>query len=207
MSEPNTNSMIPVENVHKDDGDNHVEIPQTGISTENSNTANAKTHSGSDNENGTSTENKNAADEKTHSVSDDEKGTSTENNNTANENTHSDSDDEDLIDKDANDDYAFSEVTNWFGPAASNVAEPGQNTESAGEGEEERPIIYYDEETMKFIEVFRSTHKMRWWDPENQVYVEHFSQAIDDWLNRNEVYSSDDGNDDDLVDGEAIWNY
>lgn len=61
--------------------------------------------------------------------------------------------------------------------------------------EEERPFLFYEEDTMKFIEVFRSTHRMRWWDADNGKYVEYFSQAIEDTLNRNEPQESEDNKD------------
>lgn len=171
--------MTSVENGHKDDGDKQVEIPKNGISTENSETANENTHSGSGDKN---------------------------NNNTAAENTHSDNDDENLIDWDLNDDYTFDEVTNWLGPIP---MLPRQAT-PVEENEEERPIIYYDEENFKYIEIFRSTRQMRWWDAEKGEYVPYYSQAIDDWLNKNDVYHSEDeedGVEDELWDGEEIWNY
>lgn len=61
---------------------------------------------------------------------------------------------------------------------------------------EDYSIFIYDNKIHKLVEVSESTHKMRWWDRENQVYVEHFSQEIEDALVRFENSTLEGDNED-----------
>lgn len=64
------------------------------------------------------------------------------------------------------------------------VEQPSTGEEAVSvEVKEEFPVHFYDSEIQKIVEVFRSTHKMRWWDSKTGKYTEYFSQAIEDILN------------------------
>lgn len=181
------NGMNFFEKFNNNDGDK-IENPQNKISTESSNAANENSYSGG----GSRSEN-------------DESRPPAETNNTNNTNTANNDTSSDLID--FNDEDLMQRPNSGVNGEGVE-AEEGEAEE--GEIERERPIILYEADAQRFVEVFRSTHVVRWWDSENGVYVPVFSQAIDEWLDANPLYLSED----EMSDGDSedeprspIWNY